>query len=161
MLKCLNSLLICCYGPPQCTDSCPASIHSTRADGCLSIGRARKCMKRLGISLAADDVSKAFFGTSDDDDQVITLDMFLPFVATKSLQKDKAERAFQLFDRDGKGVVVLEDLERVAKELNEDLTQEELREMIQLVDRDSAKNDNDDGLVLPQDFIKIAHRVNL
>jgi centrin-3 len=72
-----------------------------------------------------------------------------------SVQQEKATRAFQLIDEAQKGVVVLEDLQRIAADLDQELTEEELVEMIQFVDKSS------DGLLTPRHFFKIARKVNL
>lgn len=50
-------------------------------------------------------------------------------VTARILARDPQEeiaRAFRLFDQDGKGKISLRDLRRVAKELNENLDEEEL-----------------------------------
>jgi len=44
--------------------------------------------------------------------------------------QDEILRAFDLFDADGKGIIRLEDLRRVARELGEGLQEEELQAMI-------------------------------
>ena len=52
---------------------------------------------------------------------------------TKMSEKDAAtelEKAFELFDVDGDGQISFDDLKAVAQELGEDMTDEELREMI-------------------------------
>lgn len=82
-------------------------------------------------------------------------ELFIQFGAIKLIQIEKAQKAFNLFDKDHKGVVVLEDLQRVAQDLGEDLTNDELTEMIDLVDKSG------DGLLSPKDFAKIAKKVNL
>ena len=48
--------------------------------------------------------------------------------------RDEILRAFDLFDTDGKGVISLEDLRRVARELGEGLEEEELVAMIEEFD---------------------------
>jgi len=44
--------------------------------------------------------------------------------------KEDILHVFNLFDTDGSGKITLEDLRRVADELGEDITDEELRNMI-------------------------------
>lgn len=117
-------------------------------------------MKNLGLEAKSDEI-QSFFSCGDDDaesrDVCEQLDQasFLRFAAAKAIQTDKAHRAFELIDQDGKGVVVLEDLERVAQDLGEDITREELEEMVELADQSG------DGLLTAQDFIRVARKVNL
>jgi len=80
---------------------------------------------------------------------------FNTFAGDKLLQKSKALKAFKIFDSHGKGVVVLEDLQRVAAELEEPVNVEELEEMIQEVDSRC------DGMLTPEHFVKIASKVGL
>ena len=82
---------------------------------------------------------------------------FLHFASIKLIQLEKANKAFKLFDKDGKGVVVLEDLKRVNQELKEDITEEELIEMIQFIDR----SQDGDGILSQRDFVRLARKVNL
>jgi Ca2+-binding EF-hand superfamily protein len=67
---------------------------------------------------------------------------FQQLAARKILERDPREeidRAFDLFDADGKGWIVLEDLKRVARELGETgLEEEELRAMIEEFDLDGS-----------------------
>ena len=71
------------------------------------------------------------------------------------IQWEKSNEALELIDTGGKGVVVVEDLARVAKELEEDLTAEELVEMMEFVDRSG------DEMLSRKDFARIARKVNL
>ena len=48
--------------------------------------------------------------------------------------KEDILHVFNLFDTDGSGKITLEDLRRVADELGEDITDEELRNMITRAD---------------------------
>ena len=63
--------------------------------------------------------------------------------------QDEINRAFDLFDGDGKGNITLQDLERVAKELGEGLQHEELQAMIDEFDM------NGDGAISREEFINI------
>ena len=63
--------------------------------------------------------------------------------------QDEINRAFDLFDGEGKGGITLGDLERVAKELGEGLQPEELQAMIDEFDM------NGDGAISREEFINI------
>ena len=123
----------------------------------LSISRAKKALKNLGLESTSDEIQSFFGGSEEDPNRIENLDeaSYLSFAASKTIQKEKAHKAFELMDQDGKGVVVLEDLQRVAEELGEDMSPDELEEMIHLA------NKSGDGLLTAQDFIRLARKVNL
>jgi Ca2+-binding EF-hand superfamily protein len=64
-------------------------------------------------------------------------------------------KAFRLFDDDTTGKISLKNLKRVARELGETMTDEELQEMIDEADRDG------DGEIGEEDFIRIMKKTNL
>ena len=66
-----------------------------------------------------------------------------------------APQAFKLFDTNNNGSINLDDLKRVAKELGESMSDEELREMIDEADR------NGEGKVSEQDLIRIMRKTSL
>ena len=78
---------------------------------------------------------------------------------TKMSEKDAAtelEKAFELFDVDGDGQISFDDLKAVAQELGEDMTDEELREMI-----GGANKQEKDGTVNQTGFFNILNKSNV
>ena len=63
--------------------------------------------------------------------------------------RDEILRAFDLFDQDQKGTIDLADLRRVARELGEGLSDEELVAMIEEFDLDG------DGAIGKEEFVGI------
>ena len=83
---------------------------------------------------------------------VLPLQAFQQIMAAKILARDPRDeinRAFDLFDVDGKGGISVEDLRRVARELNEGLQEEELNAMIEEFDLDG------DGIISREEFLGI------
>jgi centrin-1 len=63
--------------------------------------------------------------------------------------REDINKVFRLFDDDKSGTITIKNLRRVAKELGETMTDEELMEMIERADS------NADGAVTPEDFYNI------
>lgn len=63
--------------------------------------------------------------------------------------REEILRAFELFDGDQKGGITVDDLRRVARELNEGLQEEELNAMIEEFDLDG------DGVISRDEFVGI------
>ena len=57
---------------------------------------------------------------------------------------------FRLFDDDNSGTITFKNLQRVARELGENLTDEELQEMVDEADRDGAWR----AVVCPQGAVR-------
>jgi Ca2+-binding EF-hand superfamily protein len=73
----------------------------------------------------------------------------------KWIQTSKAERAFALLDEGQKEFVVVQDLQRVATDLLQDATVDDLHEMVQEFDQSG------DGILTKDDLIRIARKVGL
>lgn len=124
----------------------------------LPLSCARKALTKLQLEgIKIEELQKYFGGGCDGDDPIDSLDadMFLRYAAAKTLQREKSDKAFALMDGGQKGVVLIEDLQRVAGDLGEDISEEGLQEMIDFVDSSG------EGLLSPRHFFKIARQVNL
>ena len=69
--------------------------------------------------------------------------------------REEILKAFKLFDDDNTGKISLKNLKRVARELGETMSEEELQEMIDEADRDG------DGEISEEEFIRIMKKTNL
>merc|ERR1719450_1882071 len=88
----------------------------------------------------------------DQDGQAIGFDDFLDNITQKLGDKETRggiRKIFNLFDDDKTGSITLKNLKRVAKELGETMSEEELREMIERADS------NGDGAITAEDFYTI------
>merc|ERR1739838_145513 len=66
--------------------------------------------------------------------------------------KEEIDRVFKLFDKDRNGTLESDDLSRVCKELGEDMSEEDIREVITRMDV------NGDGVVDLDDFYNVICR---
>ena len=82
----------------------------------------------------------------------ISFDGHLQIVLNKRVERpghDDILKAFRLFDREGSGAVSFAQLKRIAQQIGETISDEELHEMIAEADRKGS------GVVDEEDFVKI------
>merc|ERR1711988_1602140 len=96
-----------------------------------------------------EEIQKMISDVDDDGSGTIEFNEFLKMMTHKILNRDPKDeilKAFRLFDDDETGKISFKNLKRVAKELGERMTDEELQEMIDEADRDG------DGEVNEEEF---------
>merc|ERR1711865_872325 len=101
---------------------------------------------------------KMISDVDDDGSGTIEYEEFLKMMTHKILNRDPKDeilKAFRLFDDDETGKISFKNLERVAKELGERMTDEELQEIVDEADRDG------DGEVNEEEFLRIMKKTNL
>ena len=69
--------------------------------------------------------------------------------------REDINKVFRLFDDDGTGTITIRNLRRVARELGENMTDDEIQEMIEEADRDG------DGEISEDEFMRIMRKTNL
>lgn len=115
-------------------------------------------MRALGFEPRREEIKKIVSTIVKDDTDSITEEQFVDIMSEKIAEKDTREeilKAFRLFDDDQTGKISFKNLKRVAEELGETLTDEELKEMIQEADKDS------DGEVNQDEFLRIMKKTCL
>jgi centrin-1 len=143
---------------PVASDESKETIQEafdTYADesGTISISRTKAALREfLGIHIRTAEIRVV---ASCDCDERLNWNAFSKFTASKLRQQSKANAAFHLFDRDGKGLVCLEDVARVATELGESYSPDELEEMIHEADPSG------EGLIDQEGFFRLVRKLNL
>ena len=115
-------------------------------------------MRALGFEPNKDEIKKMIADIDKDGNGTIEFDEFLAMMTAKMGERDSREeimKAFRLFDDDETGKISFKNLKRVAKELGENMTDEELQEMIDEADRDG------DGEVNEEEFFRIMKKTSL
>lgn len=118
--------------------------------GIIGVKNCRQAVQSLGLNVEKETVQSLA-----NDDDAIDFDTFRNLAGPKVVHRDKALHAFSLFDKDGKGVICYEDLQRVALELGESLSERELLEMLDDADTEG------DGLLSKEDFLSVTENMNL
>merc|ERR1712167_365765 len=90
-------------------------------------------MRALGFEPKKEEIKKMIADIDTDGSGTIDFNEFLEMMTAKMSERDPMEeiiKAFRLFDDDETGKISFKNLKRVAKELGENMTDEELQEMI-------------------------------
>eukprot|EP00918_Siedleckia_nematoides_P023187 GHVU01049961.1.p1 GENE.GHVU01049961.1~~GHVU01049961.1.p1 ORF type:complete len:128 (+),score=32.65 GHVU01049961.1:681-1064(+) len=105
-------------------------------------------VKKHHVRMIMEEVHKKPGDSVDFDDFVVLM------TNRMSDRNSRAEvmRIFKLFDPQNSGKIKFRDLRKVAEELGERISDDEIREMIEEADRDG------DGAIGPDDFYRIMRR---
>ena len=108
--------------------------------------------RALGFEVKKPDIVKMVHDVDPTNTGTVDYDQFLEIMVDKYAERDPEEeikKAFGLFDEDHTGKITLKNMKRVARELGENLSEEELQAMIDEFDRDQ------DGEISSDEFIYI------
>lgn len=133
-------------------------LFDTSGSGTIDFKELRVAIRALGFEPKRDEVRKMISDLDKDGKGVVTFEEFMEMMKVKMAERDPREevaKAFRLFDDDGTGKISFKNLKRVAKELGEEIADEELHEMIEEADRDG------DGEVNEEEFARIMRKTNL
>uniref|UniRef100_A0A8C7LGS0 Centrin 1 n=2 Tax=Oncorhynchus TaxID=8016 RepID=A0A8C7LGS0_ONCKI len=111
-------------------------LFDTDASGYIDVKELKVAMRALGFEPKKEEIKRMITEAEKD-------------------SKEEILKAFRLFDDDETGKISFRNLKRVAKELGESLTDEELQEMIEEADRDG------DGEVNQGEFLRIMKKTSL
>ncbi|CAH1370835.1 hypothetical protein MTP99_012348 [Tenebrio molitor] len=115
-------------------------------------------IRALGFEPKKEEIKKMIADIDTKGTGKLSFDDFIQLMTMKMAEKDSKEeimKAFRLFDDDETGKISFKNLKRVAKELGENLTDEELQEMIDEADRDG------DGEINQEEFLRIMKKTSL
>nr|XP_027798759.1 centrin-1 [Marmota flaviventris] len=133
-------------------------LFDADGSGTIDVKELKVAMRALGFEPRKEELKKMISEVDREGTGKISFNDFLAVMTQKMSEKDTKEeimKAFRLFDDDETGKISFKNLKRVAAELGENLTDEELQEMIDEADRDG------DGEVNEEEFLKIMKKTNL
>ncbi|XP_060530670.1 uncharacterized protein LOC132704591 [Cylas formicarius] len=133
-------------------------LFDTEGSGKIDSKDLKVAIRALGFEPKKEEIKKMIADIDKDGTGKISYDDFLKLMSVKMAEKDSREeilKAFRLFDDDETGKISFKNLKRVAKELGENLTDEELQEMIDEADRDG------DGEINQEEFLRIMKKTSL
>lgn len=133
-------------------------LFDNESTGYIEVKELKVAIRALGFEPKKEEIKRMIAEIDKDGSGRIAFNDFLHLMTMKMAEKDTKEeilKAFRLFDDDETGKISFKNLKRVARELGETLTDEELREMI-----DEADLDND-GEVNQEEFLRIMKKTSL
>uniref|UniRef100_A0A672R9Y7 Centrin 1 n=1 Tax=Sinocyclocheilus grahami TaxID=75366 RepID=A0A672R9Y7_SINGR len=105
-------------------------LFDTDGSGYIEVKELKVAMRALGFEPKKEEIKKMTGEVDKDATGKISFSDFLTVMTQKMVEKDSKEeilKAFRLFDDDETGKISFRNLKRVAKELGENLTDEELQ----------------------------------
>ena len=126
-------------------------LFDTEGQGVIDGNALKVVLRALGFEPRKEEV-KAMIQSVDSGTGMIDFNEFLELLMQKMNEKDTKEdamRAFRQFDMDHQGRISKENLQSIARELGETMTDEEIEEMITAGDLDK------DGYINEEEFLRI------
>lgn len=108
--------------------------------------------KAFGFKVTKEEMKSIKERLDSKDTNRISFDEFMDLMTEKFAErnpKDEALMAFDLFDEDKKGKINMKNLKKAVKEINENLSDSELKAIMDEFDTDG------DGYITKEDFMKI------
>ena len=108
-------------------------IFDIDKSGSISVAELVKSMETLGFNSKNPAIYKMISEMDEDGNGTIDFQEFLDMMTARISDqntKEDLERVYKLFDVERNGQIQVADLKRVAKELGEDISEEELKEII-------------------------------
>ena len=109
-------------------------------------------LKAFGFKVTKEEMYLIKEKLDPNSNNKISFDEFIDFMTEKFSERNPQEEAllaFDLFDEEKKGKINLKNLKKAVKEVNENLSDSELKAIIEEFDKDG------DGYITKEDFIKI------
>ena len=128
------------------------NLFDTDGSGSIDPRELKSAMQSLGFEAKNQTIFQMISDLDKNKSGSIDFEEFLDMMTARMSDKDTREdiaKVFRLFDDDTSGSITLRNLRRVAKELGETMTDEELQEMVDRADS------NGDGAVSMDDFYNI------
>lgn len=133
-------------------------LFDPNGTGTIDPKELKVAMRALGFEPKKEEIKKMVAEIDKDESGKIRFEEFLHLMTIKMAEKDVKEeilKAFKLFDDDNTGKISFANLKRVAETLGENLTDEELQEMIEEADRDG------DNEINQEEFFRIMKKTSL
>jgi len=130
-------------------------LFDVDGSGTIDVKELMVAMRALGFEPRKDEVRRLMDDLDRNNTGTISYEDFVQLMTKKISERDSTEElanTFRLFDDDGSGTISFEKLKRIAKEIGEVISDEELLEMIREADT------NNDDEVTETDFLRMMQK---
>lgn len=132
------------------------NLFDTEGKGNIDVRELKAAFRALGFQVKKAEIRQMFIDMDKDlSSATVTYDEFVDMVTPRMQNRDSREeimKVFALFDDDNTGAISFKNLKRVTAELGENLTDEELQEMVDEADRDG------DGVINEEEFYRVMRK---
>mmetsp|Transcript_34339 Transcript_34339/g.45411 ORF Transcript_34339/g.45411 Transcript_34339/m.45411 type:complete len:197 (+) Transcript_34339:20-610(+) len=132
------------------------NLFDTEGKGTIDVRELKAAFRALGFTVKKQEIREMMASVGKEQgDYNISFNEFIQMVTPRMLNRDTREeimKVFALFDEDQSGGISFRNLKRVAAELGENLTDEELQEMLDEADRDG------DGVINQEEFYRVMRK---
>lgn len=121
-------------------------------DGLISKHDLKIALNSLGFEFSQEEIQRLIMELDPKNTGTIDYENFAELINTKMSEKeqiDQIKMAFEMLDDDKTGKVTFKNLKRIARELGETLTDQEIHEMINEADVDN------DGEISFEEFVAL------
>nr|XP_048280620.1 centrin-4 isoform X1 [Myodes glareolus]XP_048280621.1 centrin-4 isoform X2 [Myodes glareolus] len=133
-------------------------LFDVDGSGTIDVKELKIAMRALGFEPKKEEIRQMIAEIDKEGTGTICFEDFFAIISVKMNEKDEKEeilKAFKLIDDDATGTISLNNIKRVAKELGENVTEEELQEMLDEADRDG------DGEINEEEFLRMMKKTSL
>ncbi|XP_066109571.1 centrin-4-like [Saccopteryx bilineata] len=126
--------------------------------GTIDVKELKIAMQALGFEPKKEGVKKLIAEMGKEGTGIINFEDFFAIMSVKMTEKDEKEellKAFKLFDADDTGSITLNNIKRVAKNLGENLTDDELQEMLNEADHGG------NGEINEEEFLRMMQKTHI
>lgn len=127
-------------------------LFDTNKTGSIDRDELKNALENLGVDTNNQTLKNMLNEIDENGNDKIEFDEFINMMTAKMSDKDTEadlRKVFQLFVSEGNDTISIDDLKRIARELNEQIKEDELAEMIKRADLDN------DSLVNFSEFYQI------
>ena len=128
------------------------NLFDTDGSGSIDIKELKAAMRALGFTVKKAEIRQMIQDIDKDDSGTVDFDEFVEMMTGRMTSRDSKEeiqKVFALFDEDTTGKITFRDLKKAVTELGENISDEEIMEMIEEADRSG------DGTINFEEFYRV------